>query len=285
MGGDWVDVRGMLGAERGAFVDLLGGLSGEEWAAATECPAWSVKGVALHILGDDLSLLARQRDAAIPGTFLYAENHPGMNFRGLLDGFNEQWVHAAQFLSPALVVEMLRTTGEWTADFYGTVDPHSPGEPVGFFGGFGGPSPYWQSIAREYVERWAHHHQILRALGRPRLGDELLAPAVDVIAAALAVHLPDLGASNGARVAIEITDLRTWALRRDADTDANTWRRDDDPEPPADATLTIAADQAATVFSRGLDRPEVEAAFTIRGDTDLGERLRAVVADLTRRPD
>ena len=91
------DVRSLLPVERDAFVDLLGGLDEGEWAASTECPAWTVKGVALHILGDDLSLLARQRDAMPPGLFLYAEDHPGLTFRGLLDGFNEQWVQAAEF--------------------------------------------------------------------------------------------------------------------------------------------------------------------------------------------
>jgi mycothiol maleylpyruvate isomerase-like protein len=85
------DVRGVLPRERAAFLELLTDLDDSEWEAPTECPAWTVKGIALHVLGDDLSLLSRQS---------YAE---------------DQWVHANQFLGPTLIVDLLRITGDWTA--------------------------------------------------------------------------------------------------------------------------------------------------------------------------
>ena len=59
-----LDVTALLGPERAAFVDLLDALAPAQWDLPTECPAWTVKGVALHVLGDDLSLLSRQRDAS-----------------------------------------------------------------------------------------------------------------------------------------------------------------------------------------------------------------------------
>jgi hypothetical protein len=137
------------------------------------------------VLGDDLSLLARQRDAQLPGLLQIMPEHPGADFRQLLDTFNEGWVTAARFLSPPLVVELLRVSGEWTADFYGSVDLASPCEPVGFFGSTGRPSPYWQAVAREYVERWVHQSQIRRAVGLPSLADEpFLRGGLEVVAAA-----------------------------------------------------------------------------------------------------
>lgn len=175
----------MLGPERRELLDLLAGLTVEQWAAATECPGWDVQGIATHVLGDDLSLLSRQRDAQVPGIALVATDHPGLDLRGLLDAFNDGWVHTARFLSPALVIELLRTTGDWTAAFYGAVDLDAPCEPVGFFGSTGGPAPYWQAIAREYVERWVHHSQIRRAVGMPSLAHEPFVRAgVEVVAAA-----------------------------------------------------------------------------------------------------
>jgi hypothetical protein len=84
-----LDVTGMLEAEREAFVDLLVDLDDAEWVRPTECPAWSVHGIALHVLGDDLSLLSRQRDTAPSGLLQYARANPGLGFRALLDGFNE----------------------------------------------------------------------------------------------------------------------------------------------------------------------------------------------------
>jgi uncharacterized protein (TIGR03083 family) len=145
--------------ERAAFLELLGGLDAGAWAGPTECPAYDVKGIATHVLGDDLSLLSRQRDGAENGLFQLAAELPGTDFRTLLDTFNDRWVAAARFLSPELLVELLRLAGDWTASYYEAVDPSAPGEPVGFFGATGA-SPSWQAIAREYLERWVHHSQI-----------------------------------------------------------------------------------------------------------------------------
>ena len=95
----FLDLTPLLGPERAVLLELLRGLSAVDWERPTECPEWNVKGVALHILGDDLSLLTRQRDASTDSLTLFAKDHPGLSFRALLDGFNEQWVAASQFFS------------------------------------------------------------------------------------------------------------------------------------------------------------------------------------------
>src|SRR3954466_82630 len=108
----------MLAPERAVLLELLRGMSADDWDRPTECPAWTVKGIALHILGDDLSLLSRQRDAATDGITLYAAHHPGMELRAMLDAFNEQWVTAAEFLSVSQLVELLALVGAWSDTFY-----------------------------------------------------------------------------------------------------------------------------------------------------------------------
>jgi uncharacterized protein (TIGR03083 family) len=171
-------VTQVLAPERAALVALLRSLADEDWARPTECPAYSVKGIAAHVLGDDLSLLSRQRDGAVQGLVFVAERMPGADFRELLNAFNDQWVEAARFLSPALLIELLGLAGEWTSRYYTEIDPNSPGEPVQLFAAaLGGTSPYWQAIAREYLERWAHHSQIRRALG---MGSLAQSPFLDV---------------------------------------------------------------------------------------------------------
>jgi uncharacterized protein (TIGR03083 family) len=183
-----LDVTSSLRPERAALVDLLQTLSAEQWAMPTECPAYTVKGVATHVLGDDLSLLSRQRDAEVPGLFLVAADLPGADFRTLLDTFNDRWVSVAGFLSPAMVIDLLRVTGDRSASFYEAVDLEAPCEPVGFFGSTGEASPYWQAIARELMERWVHHSQIRRAVGKPSLADEpFVRTGIDVVAAASGV--------------------------------------------------------------------------------------------------
>ena len=115
-----------------------------------------------------------------------AEGMPGATLSQLLDAFNDRWVAAASFLSPAMLIDLLRVAGDRTADFYENVDLEAPCEPVGFFGSQGEPSPYWQAIAREFVERWVHHSQIRRALGLGSLSDEpFVSTGVDVLAAAM----------------------------------------------------------------------------------------------------
>ena len=171
--------------ERAALLDLLVGLDPEGWDRPTECPAYRVKGVATHVLGDDLSLLSRQRDGARDGLSQLAQELPGADFRTLLDTFNDRWVATASFLSTPMVTELLRLTGEWTASYYESVDPEAPGEAVGIFGAKrGSSSPLWHAIAREYLERWVHHSQIRRALGLGSLADrQFLEVGVEVVAA------------------------------------------------------------------------------------------------------
>jgi uncharacterized protein (TIGR03083 family) len=161
------------------------GLGPEDWGRPTECPAYRVKGVATHLLGDDLSLLSRQRDQTIDGTTLLATDLPGVDFPTLLDTFNDRWVGAAAFLSAELLIELLRLTGRWTAAYYRAVDPAAPGEPVELFGAHGANSPFWQAIGREYLERWVHHSQIRRALTLGTLAErEFLVPGIEVAGAA-----------------------------------------------------------------------------------------------------
>jgi uncharacterized protein (TIGR03083 family) len=255
------DVREVLPRERDALLELLTGLDDREWEAPTECPAWTVKGVALHVLGDDLSLLSRQRDAAPPGL--------------PLDGFDQQWVDAARFLSATLVVELLRLAGDWTARYYAEVDPAAPGEPVGLFAS-AGPSPYWQISAREYVERWVHHQQIRRALDRADLGDEFLVPAIDVVVHGLAARLPDLGAGPGTDITLTVTNLGPWILHREP----AKWAvcRGGVTEPAAE--LRLERQLAAPVFSRGLSGSDVGAAFGVIGDAALGFAALAALARL-----
>lgn len=87
------------------------------------------------------------------------------------DRFNEDWVDAASFFSPALIIELLRITGDWTYRWYSSVDPNEAGETIHWIS----PTdlqPYWLLGAREYLERWIHHLQIRRAVGQPGLTEE-----------------------------------------------------------------------------------------------------------------
>jgi len=213
-----------LRPERRALLELLSELDADQWSATTECPEFTVKGIATHLLGDDLSLLSRQRDGAASGLVGIARDHPGADIRELLAIFNERWVTACEFFSVEVLVELLELSGEWTAAYYEHVDPAAPGEHVGFFGGTEASSPYWQSIAREYYERWIHHSQIRRAVGQPSLARRpLLDVGVEIAATVTGLYAgmpadPDghwfLGAVDLGQ-AQQAADVLTWAHTAD----------------------------------------------------------------------
>src|SRR5438067_13798879 len=117
-----VDAASALEQERAAFVTLLEQLSADEWASSTECPAWTVKGIALHVLGDDLSLLSRQRDETPSPVAIAAQAQGWDQLFELLDRFNEAWVGAASFVSVPLLLELLHLSGEWARSWYVSVD-------------------------------------------------------------------------------------------------------------------------------------------------------------------
>jgi uncharacterized protein (TIGR03083 family) len=63
-----VVVTHLFAPERASLLELLSSLSAGQWQSATVCPGWSVKDVALHLLGGDIDLLSRRRDGAAQPT-------------------------------------------------------------------------------------------------------------------------------------------------------------------------------------------------------------------------
>jgi uncharacterized protein (TIGR03083 family) len=97
---DVMVVTHLFSPERASLLELLSALSAGQWQAPTVCPGWSVKDVALHLLGDDIDLLSRRRDGAAPA------DTPGKpaGFQELvtsLDRLNQSWVEATRRISPA----------------------------------------------------------------------------------------------------------------------------------------------------------------------------------------
>lgn len=56
-----VQVLDLFPKERAALLDMLRGLTPEQWAAPTVCPGWSAKDIAQHLLADNVGLLSRGR--------------------------------------------------------------------------------------------------------------------------------------------------------------------------------------------------------------------------------
>src|SRR5512138_240149 len=94
-----------------ALLDLLAGLSPDDWQRPTVCAGWMVKDIAQHLLGGDLGILSRKRDG-----YAYSGS-PIMEWRelvALINDLNNSWVKATRRLSPRLLCDLLRLAGEQT---------------------------------------------------------------------------------------------------------------------------------------------------------------------------
>lgn len=267
-----------LRAERSALLELLSGLSPEQWALPTECPRWTVHGVALHLLGDDISLLSRQRDSEPIGLIEVAKSNTGLNFLELLHRFNERWVDAGPFISPRVLVELLRVTGELTADFYDAIDPEALGEPVFWLSPQ--PAPYWQIAAREYGERWVHHHQISRAVGVAGPFDNTLRhAALDSVMPVFAIRFAGVEAPDDSPIVIDAGDVGRWSfIRVDG-----AWVQCGNAIGAPFAELVIPRASIGPVFSKGLTADEIVAAIDVRANTIAGGVAARAIADFLGR--
>jgi uncharacterized protein (TIGR03083 family) len=100
---------------RKQFLELLAGLSEDDWARPTAAPLWSVKDVAAHLLGGDIGILSRKRDEfRPPGKAIDTYS----DLIAFLNRLNEEWVVAARRMSPQLLRELLAFTGPEVEAFF-----------------------------------------------------------------------------------------------------------------------------------------------------------------------
>ncbi len=254
------------------LLELLRGLSPEQWQAPTVCPGWSVHDLAVHLLGGDIGVLSRSRDGYTPGG---AKIDDWDSLVALINGLNAAWVGAARRVSPPLACDLLRFTGAQVAAYYATLDPHALGGPVSWASPE--PAPVWLDLAREYTERWHHQQQIRDAVGAPALDDPFfLAPALAAFVHALPQTFRASGAPAGTAIALVIDGPAggSWCVRRDAD----DWRLyQGAPADPA-ALVKLGQEPAWRLFTRVIGPDQARAHATIAGDQRLGLRLLDTIA-------
>ena len=155
-----IDVVPMMPGERLELVELLGSLEPAQWTQPTAAPGWTVKDIALHLLDDDLGVLARNRDGDTSG-FIDADTH-----EDLVEGLaakNQRWIDGGRSLSPRVLIDLLGWSGEQVAQYYASVPATAHGD-VSWASDQ--PVPVWLDIAREFTERWVHQVQIREAIDR-----------------------------------------------------------------------------------------------------------------------
>src|SRR5690349_3777438 len=101
-----VDTIDLFAPDRAALLALLEGLTEEEWARPTTCAGWTVKDVALHMLGVDLGNLSVRRDR-----FAGLSPTPDEPVVAFVNRINDEWMRAARRLSTPVLRELLASVG------------------------------------------------------------------------------------------------------------------------------------------------------------------------------
>jgi uncharacterized protein (TIGR03083 family) len=271
---DVVVVTQLFQPERASLLELLASLGAEQWQAPTVCPGWSVKDVALHLLGDDIGLLSRHRDGVATAD---ASREPG-GFQELvacLDRLNQTWVEAARRISPRLLCELLAFTGEATWRYLASLDPSAVEARVSWIGP--DPVPNWLDVAREYTERWTHQQQIRDAVGVPGLKQaEFTAPVLATFVHALPRAFAGAPAPAGTTVEVAVGGQGggRWVLTRTP----NGWHLAAGAAAEPVARVALDAETAWRLWNKGIGPAAAEAGVSISGDRALGRRVLDAVA-------
>jgi uncharacterized protein (TIGR03083 family) len=255
-----------------ALLVLLSDLSPEDWARPTACARWSVKDVALHLLGDEVGILSRKRDGFSPASGSVKDWDELVS---LINHLNEIWVEAARRISPRLLCDLLEMVGAQSCAYLISVDPYAVGGAVSWAGPE--PAPVWLDLAREYTERWLHQRHIRDAVGRPGLKEpRFFDPVLEAFVRALLHTFRTIHAPDGTLVMLTISGDAggVWSLSRDQ----SAWNLYLGVGQGADAQVIMDQEVAWRLFTRGIRPDEALPKVTIMGDTSLGRKVLDTVA-------
>jgi uncharacterized protein (TIGR03083 family) len=265
-----VQTLSLFGDDRAALLQLLSSLTPDEWNLPTVCSNWTVKDVALHILGGDLGNISLRRDA-----FYGLNPAPGEDFVVFLNRINEGWVQEARRISPRLLIDLLAFAGPQLFAYFDTIDLDQVTAHVSWAGP--DPSPVWLDVAREYTERWFHQQHIRDAVGRPgQTNPRFLAPVLATFVYALPYTYRDTHAPEGTTVQVHITGDAggDWSLVREP----SAWKLYQvTPDAP---TTTITMDQSTAwrLLTKSLTPEAARSAISFAGDPALGQPIFQAIA-------
>lgn len=261
------------------LLDLLRSFSPVDWDRPTVCSAWSVKGIAAHLLDTALRRLSIQRDGYIP-----PENPQGFysheEFVVYINRLNAEWTTAAARLSPRILIDLMQKVAGELADLFESLDPYAPAR---FSVSWAGESesPMWFDIAREFTERWHHQRQIVDAVGVRTPIDErrLQYPVLDTFMRALPHTYRNVAAPDETLVCVRIVGDAggEWFVRRTE----GAWRLFYEVSDRADSVVTIEQSIAWKFLTKRTDRATARGRFPeirIDGEVAYGEPVLEMVS-------
>lgn len=255
-----------------SLLELLSSLSADDWNKPTACARWSVKDISSHLLGGEIGILSRKRDG-----YAYSGNDSirWEDLVVLINRLNDTWVKATSRMSPRVLCELMKLTGEQVCDYFKSLDPYAIGGPVDWASSE--PASVWLDLAREYTERWHHQQQIRDAVGKPGLKEpQLFAPVLDAFVRALPRTYAEVDSADGTLIALKITGDSggQWFLLREN----GQWNLYVEGDKATDGELVIDQDLAWRLFTKGVSKDEALARSTLLGDQALAAKALDMVS-------
>jgi len=253
------------------LVELLSGLCPPDWQRPTVCSGWSVKDVALHLLGVEIGNLSRRRDGHTSETSLDGWEE----LVAFLNRWNDDWVHVARRISAPLLVELLQGTGNQMNEYFQTLDPQALGGSVAWVGA--SPAPVWLDLAREYTERWHHQQHIRDAVAQPGFKQpRYLAPVLATFVRALPRTFETISARPGTSVTLTIAGDSggQWSVICTGD----GWNFFTGAPAHPTAETSIEEETAWRLFTHGLTPDQVRETVGIKGEPKLGLQVLEMVS-------
>lgn len=252
------------------LMQLLRGLTVEEWEKPTVAVPWTVRDMAAHLLDTDIRRLSYGRDHLVRDTAAPApDSYEALV--ALLNCLTAEWVMAAKRISPPILMAFLDIVALQTHQFLQSLDPYvQAGVSVAWAGE--SESLTWFDIAREYTEKWHHQQHIREAVGAPLLTQRRwLEPVLDTFLRGLPHTYRTVDAPDGTALLVDITGEAgdRWTLRR---TDG-VWLLFRGLPEATTAHLRMDQDIAWRLFTKGISQEEARHHVHVTGDEVLGLHL------------
>ncbi|MBM3736266.1 MAG: maleylpyruvate isomerase family mycothiol-dependent enzyme [Acidobacteria bacterium] len=252
---------------------LLSTITPDEWDAPTIVRGWHVRHIAGHLLDTATRKLTILRDG-------FSAERPSSaapeDVREFVNRLNAEGVRVYGRLSRHVVRMLMAQVSLDYCNWHRGLDPMAS---AGFSVSWAGEakSANWFDTARELTERWHHQAQIRLALDRPPLyARELYHPVLDCFMRVLPYAYRNVDAPLGTIVSLRVDGpaYDDWQLYRSPDGWLLTGGLDSQPN----TAVTVPGDIAWRMFTKGIERSELERRVVIDGDRSLGRPALDAVA-------
>ncbi len=258
----------LLPSLQAGLVELLTELRESDWQQPIQNSTWTVRDVALHLLGGEIGNLSRRRDGyTLPVT---RPIHSWNDSVAFVNELNDNWLIGARRISPRLLCDLLAFIAPQLVAYFKSLDLLAIGSPVSW----AGPefAPIWLDVAREYTERWYHQQQIRDAVGKPGFKQpQYFAPVLATFVHALPQTFRTTDAPDGTVVGLVLTGEAggSWCIIK---TDQQ-WKLYQGTVSAPDALVILDQDIAWRLFTRGLSTNNALAHAKLSGNERLGLKI------------